>query len=1016
MVNLTATSMMENMALASVHDDELDILSISSSSTHTESPVQQAQVPESSAPRRSFRIQAQPVAARKEAVSQKKKGKRPLPPSDTSDVARKKAKKMEDKKTNTTLHHVKKAYQNTRRNVWLLKHRHLFEPLLPASNNFFTQLREADDIGDASYVPAHQQEQPKNILGQMKDYQLVGLSFLANMYENGLNCILGDEMGLGKTLQTLSLFAYISERDPGARVDPYLIVCPLSVLSSWEAETKRWLPSMTVVRFHGSDTERLRLRNKLRDAKFDIVVTTYEAYVLEDSWFKSHRWTYCVLDEGHKIKNYETNVAHKLQGLNALYRLILTGTPIQNNLTELWSLLHYLYPTIFTLKTLQNFQASFDLSKGTYDLPFLSASQKLLDTLMLRRTKANVALDVPPREEQTVFIPLTEIQRFWYLRLITKLDSVDFREVFSLEGDSEVGIKAEEDSASASASIAYANGRKQVLELLQEGEAASSFSGNSGTASVFSSRKQSQWKKLMNLLLQLRLVCSHPYAIRDVEPEPYFLGEHIVASSSKLIAIDKILADILPKGEKVLIFSQWTRMLNVLEDMMCLRGINYARLDGSTPRARRSLDIKLFQHEKSTLQVYLIASKAGALGINLTKASTVIMADSDWNPQNDLQAIARAHRIGQTKTVKVYRLICGGSVEDQMLDRLRRKLFLSVKIMGADHLSSSGASADPAMGTSALLDILRKGSSALMTDDYMDLTKFIQAPISEILAMSKAREEARDVKLERTLGDGGVSGDSGSDARTRDLLKEAEEEERRLLSGVARVSCRLFEGRMLERGGVSKAGISGKKAEIRDIKEEWMNLRKRVSKEKKTVIVDGMTFIMDPEEDAASRTNRGPEKSKAVKEEKEWQELCIVCEDGGTVFMCNHCPRVFHASCRGLSHSETLKSTFLSCHQHACWECRRGTTDAGGMLYRCRTCPQAYCEDCLPEPWEPLGETLPELELLNYRSSSSAYFINCADCIKKAEKDPIWYTAWQKEIEQAVWTLERKHRDADLNI
>ncbi|KAF5382406.1 hypothetical protein D9757_009814 [Collybiopsis confluens] len=476
--------------------------------------------------------------------------------------------------------------------------------------------------------------------------------------------------------------------------------------------------------------------------------------------------------------------------------------------------------------------------------------------------------------------------------------------------------------------------------------------------------------------------------------------------------------------------TQWTRMLNVLEDMMCLRGIYYVRLDGSTPRARRSLDIELFQHEKSS--------------INLTKASTVIMADSDWNPQNDLQAIACAHRIGQTKTVKVYRLICGGSVEDQMLDRLRRKLFLSVKTMGADHLSSSGASADPAMGTSVLLDILRKGSSALMTDDYMDLTKFIQAPISEILAMSKAREEARDVKLERTLSDGGVSGDSGSDARTRDLLKEAEEEERRLLSGVARVSCRLFEGRMLERGGVSKAGISGKKAEIRDIKEEWMNLRKRVSKEKKTVIVDGMTFIMDPEEDAASRTKRGPDKSKAVKEEKEWQELCIVCEDGGTVFMCNHCPRgkatiiaciakeilsnddiAFQASCRGLSHSEALKSTFLSCDQHAC----RGTTDAGGMLYRdydglfvgatitrCRTCPQAYCEDCLPEPWEPLGETLPELELLNYRSSSSAYFINCADCIKKAEKDPIWYTAWQKEIEQAVWTLERKHRDTDLNI
>ncbi|KAF5392208.1 hypothetical protein D9757_001434 [Collybiopsis confluens] len=218
-------------------------------------------------------------------------------------------------------------------------------------------------------------------------------------------------------------------------------------------------------------------------------------------------------------------------------------------------------------------------------------------------------VDVPPREEQTVFIPLTEIQRFWYLR--------------------EVGIKAEEDSTSASASIAYANGRKQVLELLQEHEAVGSASANDGTAREFSSRKQTLGV-VRSLLLRDSLfhfyrpcLCCCPYAIRNVEPEPYFLGEHIVASSSKLIAIDKILAEILPKVKKVLIFSQrksplspynsllnlsfcgWYRMLDVLqvEDMMCLWGINYARLDGSTAYARRSPDIKL--HERSS--VYFLA-------------------------------------------------------------------------------------------------------------------------------------------------------------------------------------------------------------------------------------------------------------------------------------------------------------------------------------------------------------------------------------------------------------------------
>lgn len=163
----------------------------------------------------------------------------------------------------------------------------------------------------------------------------------------------------------------------------------------------------------------------------------------------------------------------------------------------------------------------------------------------------------------------------------------------------------------------------------------------------------SRWKKLMNLLIQLRKVCDHPYLLEDASPSPYVIGEHIVASSSKLVVIDKILSDVLPKGERVLIFSQWTRMLDVLEDFMELRSIPYGRLDGSTNRPRRTLSIKLFQQDKSPFQVFLISTKAGGLGINLTRASTVIMCDSDWNPQNDLQAIARAHRIGQTKTVKV---------------------------------------------------------------------------------------------------------------------------------------------------------------------------------------------------------------------------------------------------------------------------------------------------------------------------------------------------------------------------
>ena len=188
--------------------------------------------------------------------------------------------------------------------------------------------------------------------------------------------------------------------------------------------------------------------------KYDLCITTYEAYVAEDTWFKSRRWTYCVLDEGHRIKNSETLLARKVQGIGSLFRLstchldrlskkqcscsaVLTGTPVQNNLVELWGILHWLYPTVFTDPSEQIFKDSFSLSAGTYNLPFLNAAKKLLSTIMIRRTKTAVETSVPPREELVVFIPLTEAQRFWYYRLLTRMDTLDLEQIFSVGGEVE---------------------------------------------------------------------------------------------------------------------------------------------------------------------------------------------------------------------------------------------------------------------------------------------------------------------------------------------------------------------------------------------------------------------------------------------------------------------------------------------------------------------------------------------------------------------------------------------------
>ncbi|OAX35586.1 hypothetical protein K503DRAFT_358854, partial [Rhizopogon vinicolor AM-OR11-026] len=392
-----------------------------------------------------------------------------------------KKQKMQDKKANTIVIHAKRVQLESARRQWLYPHHDLFQPLLPSTSFFDALRREMQEIGGKpAYAPFRVLTVQPSLVegGEMKDYQLQGLAFLIYMYKNGMNCILGDEMGLGKTLQTLSLFVHIQENEKGHH-DPHLIICPLSVLSSWQNEAARWVPSLRLFRFHGTQSERDRLKNSVRhdELKFDLCITTYEAYVAEDTWFKSRRWFYCVLDEGHRIKNSETNLSSKLRGLGSLYRLILTGTPVQNNLVELWGLLSWLYPSIFTPPSERLFRESFDLSRGSYSMPFLKAAQELLAVVMMRRTKADVDIAVPPREELSLFIPMTEAQRFWTYRLLTRMDTMDLKEIFT------------------EASGPLTEGRKEVFSHI-----ASAIDRNT-------TGETNRWRKLMNLLMQLRKVC-----------------------------------------------------------------------------------------------------------------------------------------------------------------------------------------------------------------------------------------------------------------------------------------------------------------------------------------------------------------------------------------------------------------------------------------------------------------------------------------------------------------------------
>ncbi|KAI9736385.1 MAG: hypothetical protein M1818_006118 [Claussenomyces sp. TS43310] len=674
-----------------------------------------------------------------------------------------------------------------KRNRFLLEKKDYFLPLLPRGHNYIRKLVEKHNalspIEQAhviSTIPYDElQSQPKGISATMKPYQISGLSFMVYLHKNGLSGILGDEMGLGKTLQTLALIQYLKEHHPstGTQSRPFLIVCPLSVLSSWMAEARKWAPDLKVLRFHGPVKERTRLKKvaageidmfgnltskrktKIRprqtatgepiisldsdedsdgehDEQFgvDMVVTTYECFQADQTWFKrAFVWRYVVLDEGHKVKNDTSLISQALQGLKAEYRLILTGTPLQNNLAELWSLLHWLYPDVFTAQSGELFRNSFDLSRGLYSNAVLDDSRHLLELIMLRRMKNSpgVELNLPSKTEVLLFVPLSPMQRFWYTRLITRADQGLLDELFLGAKDKEVAtMKVEKEYEQETINEnAGADDWKETRNILTR-----TLDREKAAAQCEDGVKHSAWRKLMNLLMQLRKVCNHPYQITNAEPEPYELGDHIIHASGKFIVLEKLITElVIQQRKKILIFSGFTRMLDLVEDFLAVRGgdgssYRFVRLDGSTARARRNLCIRMFNDTQSDYRVMLISTRAGGLGINLATASDVVLLDQDWNPQITLQAEARAHRIGQTNPVTIYKLVSQGTVEEQMMGRIQKKLYLSAKVTesmqdihtpaGKTKKEPGGRAAVtdedmPQLNTGQLLALVRRGASAI---------------------------------------------------------------------------------------------------------------------------------------------------------------------------------------------------------------------------------------------------------------------------------------------------------------
>ncbi|EPR57830.1 SWI2/SNF2 ISWI-like SANT [Toxoplasma gondii GT1] len=592
-----------------------------------------------------------------------------------------------------------------------------------------------------------------------KPYQLEGLNWLIQLHERGMNGILADEMGLGKTYQTISLLAFLKE---GKGVDgPHLVLAPKSTIGNWMTEFRKFCPSINAVRVLGDKETRRRtlahivsrtqassfpfsfpgektLRSEsspeseeeksddetqkdLKGAerpdedgeegakeekeeddgvlpdRVDVVVTSFEMCILERAQFLKVDWEYIIIDEAHRIKNESSKLAQTARLFNTKHRLLLTGTPLQNNLRELWALLNFLFPSLFSSSA--EFEHLFDLTgtgeagsemtaeeREERNMKIVTRLHRILRPFMLRRVKKEVLKEMPPKKELLLVVPLSAMQKQLYKDLLTK-------NVAALQG-------------------AEGAGRTQLL----------------------------------NLAMQLRKACNHPYLFDGYESEhadPF--GEHVIENAGKLRFCDRLLRRLIQENRRCLIFTQMTKMIDILEDYCRIRLFKYCRIDGNTSGDERDRQIEAFNAPGSDIPIFLLSTRAGGLGINLATADTVILYDSDWNPQVDLQAMDRVHRIGQKSAVNVYRLVHEHTIEQKIIERAMLKLQLDTAIIQQGRLSDQ-QNQQKQLSKNELMTMVQFGADHIFKSGAgEDVT---EEELEAILARGQERTDAMNEKLQ----------------------------------------------------------------------------------------------------------------------------------------------------------------------------------------------------------------------------------------------------------------------------
>ncbi|XP_051203890.1 uncharacterized protein [Lolium perenne] len=591
----------------------------------------------------------------------------------------------------------------------------------------------ANDVEDENYQPqnylesnekyyqlAHSvkeivNDQPSYLQGgTLREYQMNGLRWLVSLYNNNLNGILADEMGLGKTVQVISLLCYLMEtkNDRG----PFLVVVPSSVLSGWISELNFWAPSINKVAYFGPPEERRRLfKEMIVQQKFNVLLTTYEYLMNKHDRPKLSKiqWHYIIIDEGHRIKNASCKLNADLKLYRSSHRILLTGTPLQNNLEELWALLNFLLPNIFN--------SSEDFSQW-FNKPFESNADNSADEALLS-------------EEENLLIinRLHQVLRPFVLRRLKhKVES-------ELPGKIERLVRCE--------ASAY---QKLLITRVEDNL------GGIGAVKV---------RSVHNSVMEMRNICNHPYLSQlHVEEIEGYLPRHylpsIVRLCGKLEMLDRLLPKLKATGHRVLLFSTMTRLLDVMEDYLVWKKYKYLRLDGHTSGHERGALIDKFNDPNSPAFIFLLSIRAGGVGVNLQAADTVIIFDTDWNPQVDLQAQARAHRIGQKKEVLVLRLETVRTVEEQVRASAEHKLGVANQSITAGFFDNNTSAEDRKEYLESLLRECKKEESAPVLDDdaLNNILARSEDEIDIFESIDKQRLDEETAVWLKVVQDGSVSG------------------------------------------------------------------------------------------------------------------------------------------------------------------------------------------------------------------------------------------------------------------